>query len=715
MRVFLLPIVGLLFAAGCGDNITYEEVEGEQPYVPEPFTPTAATQAYCGDDYIAVEERITGLLSMLTLEEKVSMLHGGADGLMPIDNRWHVEGVDSLGIPGLHMIDGPRGVSAMTGVTATAFPVAMARGASWDTELEERIGAAIGRELRATGGDVLLAPTINILRHPAWGRSQETYGEDTHHLGSMAVAFVRGVQSQDVVASVKHFAANSIEETRFQVDVQIDERTLREIYLPHFRRVVQDAQVGSLMTAYNSVNGFYCDLNSHLLTDILKGEWEFQGFVESDWVVGTHDDVESIRAGLDIEMPSANHFASLVEQTRNGEIAETEIDASVRRVLRAQFCFGLDENPAVRDANQRETDEHLKLALESAQRSIVLLRNEGALPLDREVISNVVLTGPIADVENIGDLGSSNVMTSDVVTALEGIRDRAGDVEITHIDSETLTDDDRTAIEAADAVVIVAGYTFEDEGEGQIAAGDRDSLSLSPEQEAFIKDAAAIGTPTIVVLEAGSSLVISNWVDDVAAIVMAWYPGGEGGYAIADVLFGDVNPAGRLPISFPSSEEDLPEFDNVSTTVTYGYYHGYRHLDNEGNAPLFAFGHGLSYTSFDYANLTLEKSELGPDETLRIEVDVTNSGDMAGIETVQLYVGAVGSRVERAVKDLRGFARVELAPGETKTVTLEIPAASLAFYDVEALDWEVEAIEYVAYVGPSSGDLPLNESFTVSK
>lgn len=684
-------------------------IDAGRTYVPAPFDPTAETRAYCQGDDDAIEARITELLAELAPREKIALMHGAA--IAVVDLSWRVDGNERLGIPGLNMLDGPRGLSGFTNRRGTAFPVGMMRGATWDPALEGRVGAAMARELRATGADVLLAPTINILRHPRWGRSQETYGEDTHHMGEMAVAFIRGVQSEGVIASAKHFAVNSIEDTRHDVDVTVGERTLREIYLPHFRRAVQEAQVGSVMSAYNQVNGFYCDLSTHLLRDILKDEWGFAGFVESDWFLGTHASVESVRAGLDIEMPSLLEFRTLGRELAGGDIDEREIDDAVRRILRAQLCFGLDERERVLDdPTARETPEHLALAREVATRGIVLLRNEsGALPLDPT--GSYVVVGRTADVENIGDLGSSAVLASDVVTALEGIVAQAASV--THIPGSALTTADESAVAAADAVIVVTGLTHEDEGEGDIAAGDRETMELRASEIALIDAVAALNARVIVVLEGGSAILVERWVDRVPAILHAFYPGGEGGHAIADVLFGVESPSGRLPFSVPMSETDLPEFDNVSSAVTYGYFHGYRHLANEGTAPRYPFGFGLTYGTFTYDAMSLDAASIGPGGTLTVRVDVTNTGARSAIETVQLYVSAMGSRVMRSPLDLRAFGQIELGPMESGTVELTVRARDIEFYDVDAGAWVLEAISYMVRVGPSAAELPLSDAFTV--
>ena len=663
---------------------------------------------FCGDSGETTEARIDGLLAQMTLAEKLGQMHGST-----LAGAWRTPSVPALGIPGYGMLDGPRGVSQLAG-HATAFPVGMARGATWDLALEERVGAAVGEEIRAKAASVLLAPVINILRHPRWGRAQETYGEDTFHLGRMGSAFVRGAQ-QHVIANPKHFAANSIEDTRFNVDVTVDERSLREIYTRHFQDAVQRGRAASVMTAYNSVNGAFSSENFHLLHDILKDEWGFQGFVESDWIFGMHSTVPALTAGLDIEMPFPSYYGTpLTNAVTGGQVPLALIDGAVRRILRPQLCFRLDSNPPVADPSLVESPAHVDLALEVARKSIVLLKNAGgALPIDRAQTTSVVVVGTLAAVANLGDTGSSNVSPTTAVTPLDGIVAHAGGVTVTHVAGPILSPADQAAIAAADAAVVVVGLTAADEGEGFVGAGDRLSLDLAGGQDQVVADVAGLNARTVVVLE-GSGPVTMPWLADAAAVVMAWYPGQQGGNAIAEVLFGDVNPSGKLPQSFPVADADLPPFDHVSLAVTYGYYHGYRWLERNATAPLFAFGFGLSYTSFQYADLTVTPATLSPWGRARVTVDVTNTGAVAGDEVVQLYVSYPGSAVDRAERDLKGFARVHLEPGETRSVLLEVRAADLAYWDVGADAWVVEPLGYGVHVGPSSTDLPLAATLTVA-
>lgn len=678
-------------------------------HTPAAFEPTEATRAYCPRDDDAVEARITDALLRLPPAEKVALMHGAAGRV--VNGAWLVAGNARLGLPGLRMLDGPRGVSAFTGLRATAFPVAMMRGATWDPALEERVGRAMAREIRAAGADTLLAPTVNILRHPRWGRAQETYSEDTMHLGEMGVAFIRGVQAEGVLASVKHLAANSIEDSRHRVDVQMDQRTLREVYLPHFRRAVVDARAASVMSAYNRLGGLFCDLNHDLLTNILKNEWGFAGFVESDWFLGTHASVESVRAGLDVEMPAGLHYAKLTDAMARGEIDEAEIDASVRRILRAQLCYGLDERTPAVDDTARETPEHLSLAREVARRGIVLLRNTlvgdaPALPLSLGAGDSIAVLGRNADVESIGDLGSSQVLPTDVITAVEGLRARAGEgVAVTRVEGTGGLDAAGEAtVRAARAAIIVTGLGAEDEGESDIGAGDRERLALAPDEVALIRAVAAVQPRTIVILEGGAAILTAEWDAAPAALLFAFYPGAQGGHALADVIFGDHAPSGRLPFSIPVAEADLPPFDSVSDTVTYGYLHGYRYLERAGVAARFPFGFGLSYTRFDYADLRLSSDRMAADGTIEATVHVSNVGERAGVETVELYVAALGSSVERAPQDLRAFSQVELGPGEARDVVLSLPAADLAYWDEAAHRFVVEPLEYELRVGSHAAD-----------
>ena len=672
-----------------------------RPAVVEPYA----------DPNAPLDLRVDSALALMTLEEKVAQMHGvqvaddGGLSFTPDDAR--------LGIPGFRMVDGMRGVGIRTGV-ATTFPVGSARGATFDADLERRVGEAIGSEARARGANVLLAPTMNLLRHPRWGRAQETYGEDSFHVGTMAAGFVQGAQDH-VIASAKHFALNSIENTRFTVDVQVDERTLREVYLPHFQRVVE-AGVGSIMSAYNRVNGAYCGENRHLLADVLDGDWAFDGFVESDWVFGTRSTVPSVLAGLDVEMPVAVYYGQpLVDAVEGGSVPMSAIDGAVRRILRAKFRFGIvDGRPRLDPGAVVESPAHAALAREVEEMAIVLLKNDRAvLPIDPATVRRIAVVGRLASLPNTGDTGSSATASTHVVTPLEGIQQRAGPVAVVDLSRDALTADDAAEIAAADVAVAVVGLTSADEGEAAIGAGDRTGLALSAAHEQLVAEVASLNANAVVVLEGSGAITVEGFVDQVAGLLMAWYPGMEGGNAIAEVLFGDVNPSGKLPVTFPRSEGQLPAFVNDQDAVTYGFLHGYRYVDASGEDPRFPFGYGSSYTTFAFGNLALDRSTAPRDGSVHVSVDVTNTGTRAGDEVVQLYVSYPGSQVERAVRELKGFRRVSLQPGETRTVEMDLAVRDLAYWDTATGSFVVEPLTYTLSAGDSSRDLPLAASFSV--
>jgi len=690
-----------------------------------------------------IEVKSRELLAQLTLDEKLEMMDGDLSfwaGLAEMlgggyaDHPWNAGVISRLGIPGIRFVDGPRGV-VMAG--ATTFPVSMARGAAWDVTLEERVGDVIGRELRALGGTLFGGVCINLLRHPAWGRAQETYGEDPYHVGEMGAALTRGVQ-QHAMACAKHFALNSMENARFTVNVTISPRALHEIYLPHFKRVV-DEGVAAVMSAYNSVNGEWCGQNKVLLTDILKKQWGFAGYVLTDFMFGMRDAMKAALAGQDLEMPFQmqyhQHLKRLVE---NGTVPLERVDDAVDRLLRQQLCL---IRPGAYDIEQVGNESHRALAREAAEKSMVLLQNTGDL-LPLQDVQTIAVIGRLADTPNTGDDGSSNTRPAYVVTPLEGIQAALkGRAEVLHDDGSDLERAKATA-QAADVVVLVVGYDHKDEGEfldpdttqdlaflfpppspeempitqefmqgmagqpddGFLSGGDRDRLTLHPNDETLIQAIAAVNPQTIVAVMGGSGVIMEAWRECVPAILMLWYPGMEGGHAMADILLGRVNPSGKLPLVIPKRAEDLPFFDKNATEIEYDLWHGYRKLERDGNTPAFPFGFGLSYTSYRYANLTLTQNQLDTSETLQVSLDVSNTGAYAGEEVVQLYVSAISSTVERAPKELKAFTRIALQPDETKTVQLSVPISQLAYYDETQADFVVEPLEYELFVGTHSLD-----------
>ncbi len=655
----------LLLLFGCPST---DEPAGPGP-TPTPSPPGAEFAWWCPADAVDVEARVDALLAEMTLEEKILQMSG--EDTVSDAGFWPTPGVERLGLPGFHMVDGPRGVSAEVGA-ATAFPVGMARGATWDLDLERRVGRAMGLETRALGGDVLLAPTVNILRHPRWGRAQETYGEDPLHVGLFGAAFIDGAQ-ETVLASVKHFAANSIENSRFVVDVQIDERALHEVYLRAFEPAVRVAGVGTVMSAYNSVNGSFCSQNEPLLDDVLREQWGFPGVVESDWFLGTHETLPSLDAGLDIEMPFAVIYGE--ELRALGATVEDRIDRAVRRIVRTQLCFGLDD-PVDVEPSVVESDEHKALAREVAERAAVLLKNDGLLPL--EGAGTLAVLGPLAEAENIGDTGSSNVAPSHVVDVLKGLLAAPGGWTVLGPGADPGD---------VDVAVVVIGLTSADEGEFLASHGDRDRLGLSDEDEALILDVASAAPATVVVLEGGSAITVEPWLDAVGAVLHAWYPGDQGGHAVADLLLGRVAPAGRLPLSVPVDEDDLPSFDNGSDVVTYDLWHGHRHLLRTGTAARFPFGFGLSTTAFDWGAPSLDDRG----DVVVVSVWVDNVGARAGRETVQIYAEPPAGSLERAPRELVGWGQVALEPGESATVDVDVPWDRLAVWSD---GWTVPVGEY---------------------
>jgi beta-glucosidase len=668
-----------------------------------------------------IEARARALLGQMTLDEKIAQMSGDTPllpGLIQMARAYNYEPFPAgenlrLGIPGIRFTDGPRGVALYH---STCFPVPMARGAAWDPDLEERVGDAIGVEARSQGANYFGGVCINLLRHPAWGRAQDTYGEDPYHLGEMGAALVRGVQ-RHVMACAKHYAANSIENSRMKVDVHLDERTLREVYLPHFKRCV-DEGVASVMSAYNRVNGAYCSENSHLLRDILKGEWGLQGFVLSDFVFAVHDGEAAIRAGLDVEMPFTRHYGKKLKRlVGSGRVPEAWIDDAVLRILRQKVRFGAKGEPGRYGPQAVVSAEHRALAREVAVKSMVLLQNDPVpgrdrplLPIDRGQVKRLAVIGRLAAQDNTGHRVSSRVRPPYVVPPLMGIEAAVkGHAEII-FDRGASPDAAAEAARGAGATIVVVGYTHEDEGEkvpGANRGGDRASLRLAAHDEALIQAVAAANPATAVVLIGGSAIVSEAWRGAVPAILMAWYPGMEGGHALADLLFGLANPSGKLPCTFPRSEAHLPPFDPQADSVEYGYYHGYRLLERDGHEPAFAFGFGLSYTTFRYANLRLDRETMRSGGELQASVEVTNTGPLAGDEIVQWYVGCEGSQVDRPVKELKGLARVLLAPGETRTVSFHLRGEQLATYDAGRGQWTVEPGEGRLWAGGSSrpGDL----------
>jgi len=653
-----------------------------------------------------IEEYIDHVLNQMSLEEKVNQMKGKRFLFKVIEDRgvgkrtYDGAGSKRFNIPSFEFTDGPRGVVIQG---STCFPVSMARGASWDLDLEERIGNVIGRETRAHGGNLYGGVCINLLRHPAWGRAQETYGEDPFLIGEFGAALTRGVQKHNVMATAKHYAANSIEKARFKVNVKMDERTLREVYLPHFKRCI-DEGCATIMSAYNKVRGKYCGHNDYLLRKILKGEWGFKGFVHSDWMDGVKDTVGGVTGGLDVEMPRAKYYKykKIKRALDQGEITEDMINDAARRVMRTILNYTTREDTQKYGQDLIGCKEHYKIALEAAEKSMVLIKNDNKiLPLDKNKIKKLAIFGKYANVKNVGDYGSSNVSVKEVSTPLKGIKNYLGDsIEIISSNGKDPVRAKEIAKEA-EVSVIVVGLNWRDEGEyikELRIGGDRDNLSLHDKDIELIKAVASENENCIVVLIGGSAITMEEWKEQVPAILMAWYSGVEGGNALAKILFGDVNPGGKLPFTIPKDPKDLPYFDKNAEEIEYGYYHGYTLFDKNRYEPAFPFGFGLSYTTFSYSDLQVEVK----DDKVIGTIDVKNIGKVAGDEVVQLYIGFEQSQIDRPVKLLKGFTRINLKPNETKNIKIEVPKKDLSWYNPESKSWEIEQIEYTLYMGGSS-------------
>ncbi|MFX1522575.1 MAG: beta-glucosidase [Promethearchaeota archaeon] len=653
-----------------------------------------------------IDEFVKYALEEMTLEEKVYSMTGHDFFKYTIKDlkfgarAYPGGGVKRLGIPPFLFTDGPRGV-IITG--STCFPVSMARGASWDVELEKKVGDVIGKEVRAHEANLFGGVCINLLRHPSWGRSQETYGEDPFHIGQFGAALVRGVQKHNVMATIKHFVANSIENSRFKVNVIMDERTLREVYLPHYKYCIKEG-CATVMSAYNKFRGEYCGHNKYLLRDILKDEWGFQGFIHSDWFRGLRRTLGGILGGLDVEMPRSKYYGDgLISKVENKQISIDLINDAVRRIIRTVLIFTTKEDSQEYDSDLIACDEHRQLALNVAEKSMVLLKNNSNfLPLNLKEINTLAVIGRLADFKNTGDRGSSNVNQENIVTPLKGFQNYAKDrIEIAYDKGKDLEKAQKLA-QRADAVIITVGYTYKDEGEYPErvlrGGGDRTNLSLKSKDIDLIRTISKVNQNCVVVLIGGGAIIMEEWKDNVPAILMAWYSGMEGGNALANIIFGDVNPSGKLPFSIPENLDHLPFFDKDADEIEYGYYHGYTLLDRENIKPSFPFGYGMSYTKFKYINLEVSLSN----DSVIASVDITNIGERKGEEVIQLYIGFEDSKIDRPKKLLKAFKKIEIAPEETKTIILEVKKSNLSYYNPDSRQWELEKMKYSVLVGPSS-------------
>ncbi len=646
----------------------------------------------------SAEERVGELVTALTDAELVGVMSGDGPlvrGTRDMSRRYNGEPIVAgevarLGLPGIRFTDGPRGVVMYH---STAFPSPMARAATFDPDLEVRVGDAIGVEARAQGANLFAGVCINLLRHPAWGRAQETYGEDPHLLGEMGAALVRGTQ-RHVMACVKHYALNSMENSRLWLDVRVDDADLHELYLPHFRRCV-DEGAAAVMTAYNGVNGSPCGHHRHLVVDVLKGEWGFDGFVMSDFTWGIRDAADAVDGGMDLEMPFRWRFRALPRLLRRGRVTRARLEDSARRLVRQQLRQAHRGEPGRYDPAVVAGPAHRALAREVAARSVTLLRNEPVpgpggpaplLPFDPGRVRSLAVLGALAAEPNLGDLGSSEVHPPSVVTLLQGLT-AAGERHGTEVRHHDGADTGAAASLAAgcDAAVVVVGCTWRDEGEWIIrAGGDRRSLELDPASRSLVEAVAAANPSTAVLLMGGSAFVTDPWAGAVAALAMVWYPGMEGGHGVADVLFGDAEPEGRLPCTWPASTSPLPPFRRFARRITYGPLFGYRLVEATATAPAYPFGFGLGYTAIEWGVPRLVASE--PDGAGRVravvDVELANIGDRPGVEVVQCYVPERLGTHPEPLRTLRGMHRVRLEPGERRRVEVAavVPAGAARLF-----------------------------------
>ena len=698
-----------------------------------------------GMSRVACDSLASTLITEMSTREKINQMTGDGNlvgGYLKMGGNYlFVKGYfpfwaganKRLGVATLTFSDGPRGVSVYAKRDKihrpTCFPVPMARGASFDPELEYRIGRVLGNVC------------INLLRHPGWGRAQETYGEDPHHLGKMGVALTLGTQDEDVIACAKHYALNNLENNRFFVDAQVSERTLREVYLPHFKACV-DAGVGSIMSAYNKVNGHYCGENKHLLTDILKKDWGFEGFVVSDWVYGVRDGLKGANAGLDLEMPLKQRFSVLKRSLKKGEITEKQLNEAVFRLLRTRIWFMTREKWQTREKeNPLGCAAHREIARETAEKSFVLLKNQGnLLPLSKENPQTIALIGRFATESNTGDRGSSRVWPSEVVTPYQGIVNYLKKNSHKHNQQLLLYegDDPQEAAKIAakaDIVILFTGYDHLDEGENltnlkaketgdhKKTGGDRSSLTLTANDEAMIHAVAKANPNTLVAILSGSAVIIESWKNEVPGILLLFYPGMEGGNALARILFGDVSPSGKLPFVMASDPAQLPPFDIRAKEHPMGDFHGYTLLDKNGQKPAFPFGFGLGYSTFELA-LQHAPYRIRATDSMQVTVILRNTEKRTAATVVQVYAGRAElvqpgppdkTNAEQtpsletapsgfSLKKLAGFQRIELKAGEERRLHIPFSADVLKWYDEALPGWRLDPGTYRLLVGFSSDE-----------
>ena len=634
-------------------------------------------QAVIGPEH---QERAAALVQQMTLDEKISLIAGYQDG-------FHTAPVERLGIPEIRMADGPQGVRNNT--KSTLFACGVAAAASWNPSLVREMGVALGQDSRARGVHILLGPGVNICRSPLCGRNFEYFGEDPFLAAETAVAYIEGVQSQGVMATVKHFALNNQEYNRHHVNSVADERTINEIYFPAFRAAVERAHVGAVMTSYNPVNGVHSAENAYLIGQTLRGKWNFQGFTMSDWT-STYTPLLMVQDGVDLEMPRAFCYTAetLKPLLERGVITEKQIDDKVCRILQTYIAFGFLDRPQLDSSIPEDNPYSREVAYRLACESIVLLKNDGILPLKKN--RRIALSGPGAEVIPCGG-GSGAVDPLYTVSLKEGLQLLGARFS-----------------EKADVEIVALGFDKTTEKENH----DR-TFALPEGQETFVEEALARGRKVILIVNAGGAVDLSLIEGRVSAILWAWYPGQEGGKALAEILYGKVNPSGRLPVSFPRALEDNPAqpyyapsepynkrgHTVVPTTYAEGIFTGYRGYGE--TAPLYPFGFGLGYTDFSYSELTVTPAGDGFD----VRLEVRNSGNRDGSETVQIYVHEENPCVPRPVRELKGFCKVSIPKGQARTVTVHLPREAFAYYDSDSHGWVVNPGAFTIEAGASAADI----------
>lgn len=652
---------------------------------------------------------IQSIIAQMTLEEKAALCTGAT--------AWTSTPIERLGVPEMIVTDGPHGVRREENIyawgeggtlPATCFPTASCLASTWDTDLLHQMGQALAEECIALNVDVILGPGVNMKRSPLGGRNFEYFSEDPYLAGALAASLIKGIQSKGVGTSIKHYAANNQEFQRFSISAEVDERTLREIYLPAFEQAVKQAQPWTVMCAYNKVNGTFASEHDELLNRILKDEWGFEGLVVSDWGA-VRDRVAALKGGLDWQMPGPQErdVQKVVDAVRAGELDEAILDESVRRILRTVAMASETPKGGTLDA-----EAHHQLARRVAAEGMVLLKNNGILPL--KAPDRIAVIGRSAMHAHFQGGGSSHINATRVDVPFEALKALAGDAELTYAEGyptdnsfrQDLIDEAVRQAQSADVAILYIALPSFKESEGY----DRQDLDLTRQQVALIQAVAAVQPQTVIVLNNGAPVVMSDWLESVAAVLEGWMMGQAGGAAIADILFGKVNPSAKLAETFPVRLADTPAYLNWpgdAGVVRYGegLFIGYRYYDARHIPVQFPFGYGLSYTTFEYSNPAISATSFKDTDGLTITVDITNTGDVAGQEIVQVYVHDQQSVLVRPEKELKGFAKVRLEPGETKTVSVTLDFRAFAYYHPEYRQWITEDGDFDILIAASAADI----------